>query len=699
MKTVREFVGRYGAMLGLAGVAVWAIALYAYVLRLPFFRDDMVMLLWLREMPWGRLWVDATGFPYYRPLSFSTLKLSELVFGWPEPVSLHVLNLALHAANSVMAALLAQRFFDGSGKRIAGIATGLLFAAYPFTYEIMPTTGPIFQLQAAFFGLGAALAYANFKCQPPRRTGGRLSNIKTMGRTSANGWLWVSLALALLGTFTCEYGVIIPVYVALTEVMLQYTSRTSRVEPLGGDATPAKASSPTARFSRVPLVYFVFAAVYLAIWVVVQKSRAEAPLILQGLGPAMRDMPVTALYYLQGLTYPLQTLAWPLVRATGWGQEIAVLIVGVLTLGGIVAIFARARRLPLLAFALAWFAIGVAPMWPTLNADYTLNGPRLHYLPSIGTTMIWGSIVGLLSGRPKLLYGLGKAIGIVVLAAILAQSLAFLYGMADVITIGGRLTADVSRTIAAIPPGDPALVVNFPSWIGKRQTTYALGAEGISFLPGYSTMREMVRLNTRQDRDVRTVTFTNTVKEWKYDQRLGPPVHWNKLLKEVRAARRVWAVEYAPETLRLSEAGSVEQTAQPGPSEVTFGERIGLRLADYGLTADELRLELAWTNVSAVDQQWTAFVHVYDPQGQLVAQQDGYPLLGLVPPWQAQTGETVHDVRLIPLPARRTAGDYVVGVGVYDAETGRRAPAVSPGGGRFENDVYLVVKWQIADGG
>ena len=186
MKAAREFVGRYGALLGLAAVGAWAVVLYAYILRLPFFRDDMVMLLWLREMPWGRLWVDATGFPYYRPLSFSTLKLSELVFGWPEPVSLHVLNLALHTANSAMVALLSLRFFEGNGKRIAGIAAGLLFAAYPFTYEIMPTTGPIFQLQAAFFGMGAALAYANFKCQPPRGTGGRLSNVKCQTWVDAN---------------------------------------------------------------------------------------------------------------------------------------------------------------------------------------------------------------------------------------------------------------------------------------------------------------------------------------------------------------------------------------------------------------------------------------------------------------------------------------------------------------------------------
>jgi hypothetical protein len=54
-------------------------------------------------------------------------------------------------------------------------------------------------------------------------------------------------------------------------------------------------------------------------------------------------------------------------------------------------------------------------------------------------------------------------------------------------------------------------------------------------------------------------------------------------------------------------------------------------------------------------------------------------------------------VRHIPLPARLTVSHYVVGVGMYDAETGRRVPAVSPEGERFENDVYLVGKCQISN--
>ena len=113
VKPLREFFQHRTNLFALAFVGAFAIVIYAYILPLPFFRDDMVMLLWLRDMPWGRLWVDATGFPYYRPVSFSTLKLSELIFGWPEPISLHVLNLLLHSANSVMVALLAGRFFEG----------------------------------------------------------------------------------------------------------------------------------------------------------------------------------------------------------------------------------------------------------------------------------------------------------------------------------------------------------------------------------------------------------------------------------------------------------------------------------------------------------------------------------------------------------------------------------------------------------
>jgi hypothetical protein len=142
--------------------------------------------------------------------------------------------------------------------------------------------------------------------------------------------------------------------------------------------------------------------------------------------------------------------------------------------------------------------------------------------------------------------------------------------------------------------------------------------------------------------------------------------------------------------LQLSEAGSIQpvQLDTPRPA-ATFYERIGVQVVSANTTASELRVELAWTTIITVDRQLAAFVHVYDSHGKLVAQQDGYPMQGLYPPWIQQQGEVVRDARRIALPAHLAAGHYTVGIGMYDLETGQRVPATSPTGARFENDVYL----------
>jgi len=651
------FFRRYSLWLSMALVIMLAVALHAYVLTLPLFWDDMFMLLRLHGMPWGKLLTSSAGYMYYRPLYMVILKLPEAIFGWPDRVSLRALTIAFHAANSVLAGLLAAFFFEGQGRRIAAAAAGLLFAAYPFTYEVTPLAANIYQPVVTFLGTGAALCYLKFRLDGGRR------------------WLWVSLLLALLGSFMCEYGAIISTYILLIEAMFWWS----------------RARLQAARFSRLPLVYFALTAAYLTAWLSVEKSRAAPPLILQGLEPALRDMPITALYYLQGLTYPLQTLAWPLIRAASISRPLGVGIVALTALAVSVALFGRVRRLPLLIFALAWFAIAVAPAWPMLNADYTLNGPRLLYWPSFGAAMLWGMTIALLWARPAIIW---RVVSVLVLVAALAQSVTFLYGMADLITIGARLTADVARTVAAAPPDEPILIVNFPAWIGKHdgQTMFALGSEGMSFLPGYSSMRDLVLLNTHQDRSVTSVTFTNTIKEWKYDQRLSEPLDWNRLVKALRAARHVWMVEYLPDRLRLSEAGFIQQSTQPEAErpEAIFGEQVGVRLVGYQVAADELRVELAWTTPVPVHQELAALVHLYNSQGALIAQHDGYPLLGLYPPWIPQQGQIVYDVRHITLPPDLPAGHYTVGVGLYDLETGQRVTARSPSGARFENDVYLI---------
>ncbi len=679
-------------------VGVWSLALYIHIWQLPFFRDDMVMLLWLRGMGWDRLLVDATGFPYYRPLSFATLKLSELFFGYYQPQFLHAVNLFFHTANSIMLALLTRLIVNKRGGAIAGLCAGLLYAAYPFTFEIMPTTGPIFQLQAAFFALAASLTYAHWR-----------QSTFNVQRSTFNRWLALSLLMALLGSFTCEYSVIIPPMLIATELALWQQEARGKKQETDHPVTP----SPRL---PVPLSYFTFTALYLAIWLAVPKTRSTLPWLW------LHDLGYKTLYYLQGLTYPLQPLALPLARAFGLGPltegaalsgEWAWPVVAALAciaLAGLLVLFARNRRLDIFIFGLAWWAIAVAPMWPTLNWDYTWNGPRLHYIPALGATLLWGSAIGLLwppaaetqTAQNAIHKKLGalcasavKSGGPILFLIALAPGVLFLRAQADVVLTGGQIVNEVADAIAAASADESTLIVNFPSWLSPTRQVYAIGAEGITFLPGYSTIDEMVEINRRQRRNVTSVTFTNVWKPWKHTQRFyTPPLNWDDLLPALRTASRVFEVEYNPDGLKLREAGAIQGQTSWTAALASFDGRTSLAQASCVRAGDQWTLALDWIAHRPVEANWTVYVHVYDAQGALIAQGDGDPLLGLYPLWAWQAGESIHDLRYIHLPPDLPAGPYRIGIGLYDRDSNARITASGPDGQRFADDTVPLFEFE-----
>ena len=69
----------------------------------------------------------------------------------------------------------------------------------------------------------------------------------------------------------------------------------------------------------------------------------------------------------------------------------------------------------------------------------------------------------------------------------------------------------------------------------------------------------------------------------------------------------------------------------------------------------------------------TVFVHLTHSDGTLVAQADGYLLLGMLPFWLREPGQIVRDVRHFdPVPAR----EHTVRLGVWEPTTGERWLAV-----------------------
>jgi len=103
------------------------------------------------------------------------------------------------------------------------------------------------------------------------------------------------------------------------------------------------------------------------------------------------------------------------------------------------------------------------------------------------------------------------------------------------------------------------------------------------------------------------------------------------------------------------------------PTEIVFAQKIVLR--GYELqAATPTHLALYWQALAEMPTNYTAFVHVLDATGQIVAQSDSQPQGGSYPTsiWAAQ--EIVVEPYTFDLPP----GEYELEVGWYVAETGER---------------------------
>ncbi len=110
-----------------------------------------------------------------------------------------------------------------------------------------------------------------------------------------------------------------------------------------------------------------------------------------------------------------------------------------------------------------------------------------------------------------------------------------------------------------------------------------------------------------------------------------------------------------------------------------------LRLATTPLAGpiapgDTLRVTLYWRADAAFAQPYTVFLQLLGPDGALVAQADGDPRNGTLPLNSLAPGDALTDCRALLAPPDTPPGTYSVIVGLYDRETGARAPIVSASG-------------------
>jgi len=130
----------------------------------------------------------------------------------------------------------------------------------------------------------------------------------------------------------------------------------------------------------------------------------------------------------------------------------------------------------------------------------------------------------------------------------------------------------------------------------------------------------------------------------------------------------------------------------PLPLSTRFQPGISLRgagpAAPSGTVGDHVSLTLYWQAEDKTAEPVTAFVHLIDESGSILAQIDRWPA-GLPSNTWAR-GQVIVDEYELPIPVSVQPGKYRLAVGLYDANTGSRLPAQDAEGRRILDDRVIL---------
>ena len=125
----------------------------------------------------------------------------------------------------------------------------------------------------------------------------------------------------------------------------------------------------------------------------------------------------------------------------------------------------------------------------------------------------------------------------------------------------------------------------------------------------------------------------------------------------------------------------------------------GLSLLGFDLSrrewhpGDVMPVALYWQATNSTDSDAKVFLHLYDADGNLGPQSDGWAFHDTRPPYTWYPGEVVPDPRLLALPTDLQPGQYSLEVGLYNPDGSGRLPAYLNGIRQHEERVLLAVIW------
>ena len=639
------------SMVIVAGLVVW---LYSSSLNFAFFNDDPTgHFAWMQGRSFLDFFISSAAYGYYRPIVFVILKSLVALVGYHAAV-FHALLLILHAANVAMVWLLAQRL---ANKRAYAWAVALIFATMPFSYEAVAYVASLTHPLLLFWLLLTLLLYQN----------GR--------HTSRLRWYVGAYLTLILGLLSHENGLFIPLALVGVDWL--------------GDLPKNWRDS----WQRPFLPYFIAPILFLLLWFTVPKTSEQTI-------PTLSTIYYNLIPFLQTLAYPLLPLFSLDAADVG-----ALWLLSSLVLAGTFAAAWWAHARALWLFGLAWFGLSTLPAILFLSGDYLYGSPRLHYLPAVGVSILWGiPVLALASTARKKSWQYGLAgLGMTIYVLLIALTpLSFLRCELDFYAQASRIVWQMRDQAQAADADQNLLFVNVPFFFssypdksGGCENSYPWTPVGAVVVPPYAAVHDFVRFNGGPDRPAKAVTVPTYNPGWN-------TVGSEMSLAEIR--ERIGDTAVYVYDLTADSFFDLSAAWQPDVGVVTqplavFGDVVTLvetavvypdPHSAYNQSESQIEVTLSWQTANLIDLPLNVFVHLYDPNGVLIAQHDGPPAQNFIPWSSLQTTDVVADKHLIVFPADMATGEYWLAVGLYDRENGERLTAVADG--KTQPDNIFVIR-------
>jgi protein O-mannosyl-transferase len=384
-----EASGRIGGVWPVLALVAIAVIAYANAFRNGFALDDISMIVEnplvrdvgnVREIfttnYWHRGGVALVYDPtLYRPLTVFSYAVDFALWGL-SPAAYHAVNVALHAAATVVLFLIAAQVF---GSLAAAFAAAAIFAVHPIHTEAVTGVVGRAEVLATLFFL---MAFWILRQRSAFRVGamGDASLARTIGRVALGALLY------LLGLSSKETAVTLPAVLALDDWL-------------------HRAELPRDRRSAITVLamrYGALALVAVIYFVLRQQAVSGTAQIWPGfVGVSAFQRMLTAsrvmLEYVGLFVFPRALLAdyWktdvPIATSL---VEPLVLASMLLWIGVAALVFRKLRRDTALVFSIAWFFITIAPVSNVLFPIGVAKAERLLYLPSVGLCLLAGWAYG-----------------------------------------------------------------------------------------------------------------------------------------------------------------------------------------------------------------------------------------------------------------------------------------------------------------